>query len=192
LDGIANFRLPWSSTAAHAGTLVVEALEATNPVAYRALWSVLVDFDLTRTIVAPGRPRDEPLRWMLANPRAMRVTRQSDNLWARILNVPLALTQRSYGTTGELAFTIDADRMCPTNNRTWLLRADGACVTCVATDRKADLTITVPALSSLYFGGISAHDLAYAGHITPHSDGVIGQLTQLFRIDTEPHNSFGF
>lgn len=88
VDGIANFRLPWSPTAANAGRLVVEALEATNPVAYRALWSVLVDFDLTRTIVAPGRPRDEPLRWMLANPRAMRITRQSDNLWARLLDVP--------------------------------------------------------------------------------------------------------
>ncbi|MFD7402283.1 GNAT family N-acetyltransferase [Streptomyces sp. NPDC059866] len=192
VDGVANFRLPWSSTVANAGTLVVEALEATNPVAYRALWSLLVDFDLTRTIVAPGRPRDEPLRWMLANPRAMRITRQSDNLWARLLNVPLALTQRSYDTAGELTFTIDDDRMCSANNRTWLLRACGASVTCVATDREADLTITVPALSSLYFGGMSAHDLAYAGHVTPHSDGVIGQLARMLRIDTEPHNSFGF
>ncbi|MDH6142648.1 putative acetyltransferase [Kitasatospora sp. GP30] len=192
VDGIANFRLPWSSTAANAGTLVVEALEATNPAAYRALWSVLVDFDLTKTIVAPARPRDEPLRWMLANPRAMRVTRQSDNLWARVLDVPLALTQRSYGAPGELVFTVETDRMCPANNRTWLLHADGASATCVATDREADLTITVPALSSLYFGGISAHDLAYAGHITPHSDSAIGQLARLFRIDTEPHNSFGF
>lgn len=189
VDGISNFRLPWSSTVANAGTLVVEALEATNPAAYRALWSLLVDFDLTRTIVAPGRPRDEPLRWMLANPRAMRITRQSDNLWARLLDVPAALTQRSYGTTGALAFTIDDDRMCPANNRTWLLHADG---TCVATDQDADLTITVPALSSLYLGGMSAHELAYAGHITPHSDGAIGQLALMFRIDPEPHNSFGF
>lgn len=192
VDGIANFRLPWSSTAGNAGTLVVEALEATDPVAYRALWSLLVDFDLTRTIVAPGRPRDEPLRWMLANPRAMRITRQSDNLWARLLDVPLALTQRSYDTAGELAFSIEDDSMCPANNRTWLLRADSATATCVATDQEADLTITVPALSSLYFGGMSAHDLTYAGHITPHSDGAIGQLARLFRTDPEPHNSFGF
>ncbi|WP_211207188.1 hypothetical protein [Stackebrandtia nassauensis] len=91
-DGIANFRLPWSPTADNAGTLVVEALEASNPVAYRALWSLLTDFDLTKTIVAAGGPHDEPLRWMLTNPRTMRVTRQTDNLWARLLDVPAALT----------------------------------------------------------------------------------------------------
>ncbi|MEN8655514.1 GNAT family N-acetyltransferase [Streptomyces sp. 21So2-11] len=192
VDGIANFRLPWSSTAVNAGTLVVEALEATNPTAYRALWSLLVDFDLTRTIVAPGRPRDEPLRWMLANPRAMRITRQSDNLWARLLDVPRALTQRSYDTVGEVAFTIDDDQTCPANNRTWLLRTGGTSVACVATDQQADLTITISALSSLYLGGMSAHDLMYAGRITPHADGAIAQLTRLFRIDPEPHNSFGF
>lgn len=192
VDGIANFRLPWSSAVDNAGTLVVEALEATNPMAYRALWSLLVDFDLTRTIVAPGRPRDEPLRWMLASPRAMRITRQSDNLWARLLDVPLALTQRSYDSVDELAFTIDDDRMCPDNNRTWLLRTGSATASCVATDQEADLTITVSALSSLYLGGMSAHDLTYAGHITPHSDGAIGRLARMFRIDPEPHNSFGF
>jgi predicted acetyltransferase len=192
VDGVADFRLPWSSTVADAGTLVVEAFEATNPVAYRALWSLLVDFDLTKTIVAPGRPRDEPLRWMLANRRAMRITRQTDNLWARLLDVPLALTRRSYDTADALAFTVEDDRMCPANNRTWLLRADGASATCVATDREADLTITVPALSSLYFGGMSAHDLAYAGHITAGSDHVIGRLARMFRVDPEPHNSFGF
>ncbi|WP_405020931.1 GNAT family N-acetyltransferase [Kitasatospora sp. NBC_00070] len=192
LDGLAHFRLPWSPTAAGAGTLVVEALEATRPAAYRALWALLVDFDLTRTVVAPGRPRDEPLRWMLANPRAMRVTRQSENLWARLLDVPLALTQRSYDTAGTLAFTVDGDRMCPANNGTWLLRADGAEVTCVRTERAADLTVTVQALGSLYFGGASAHDLAYAGHLVPHTEGAVGRLARMFRTDPEPHNSFGF
>ncbi|HEY9439061.1 MAG TPA: GNAT family N-acetyltransferase [Streptomyces sp.] len=192
VDGIANFLLPWSPTAENAGTLVVQALEATNPIAYRALWGVLTDFDLTKTIVAPGRPRDEPLRWMLANPRAMRVTRQSDNLWARLLDVPAALTRRSYDIPGELTFTIDSDRMCPANNRTWHLRAEGASVTCVPTSEAADLTITVQALSSLYFGGMSAHDLAYAGRITPHTTAALGHLSRLFHTDPEPHNSFGF
>ncbi|MFI7275347.1 GNAT family N-acetyltransferase [Streptomyces sp. NPDC049879] len=191
-DGIAHYRLPWARTAADAGTLVVEALEAANPAAYRALWNVLLDFDLTRTVVAPGRPRDEPLRWMLTNPRAMRVTRQSDNLWARLLDAPRALTRRAYDTADALAFTLDDDRMCPANNGTWLLRTDGDSATCAATDRAPDLTLTVPALSSLYLGGMSAHDLAYAGRVTPHTDGAIRKLARLFRSDPEPHNSFAF
>lgn len=192
VDGIDHFRLPWSPTKEHAGTLAVEALEAMNPVAYRALWGLLIDFDLTKTVVAPGRPRDEPLRWMLTNPRAMRITRQTDNLWARLLDVPRALTQRSYLTPGALRLTVDDDGMCPKNNRTWLLRADDGTVTCVPTDEAADLTITLPGLSSLYFGGMSAHHLAYAGHITPHTDDAIRQLARMFWTDPEPHNSFGF
>ncbi|GAA4897241.1 putative acetyltransferase [Stackebrandtia albiflava] len=193
VDGVANFRLPWSPTAAHAGTLVVEALEATNPVAYRALWELLIDFDLTKTVVAAARPRDEPLRWMLTNPRAMRVTRQTDNLWARLLDVPRALTQRSYSTPGELKFTIDGDRMCPANNGTWQLRTtDDTAATCVPTDATPDMTITPAALGSLYFGGMSAHHLAYAGHVTPHTDGAVDALSRMFRTDPEPHNSFGF
>ncbi|WP_164555563.1 MULTISPECIES: GNAT family N-acetyltransferase [unclassified Streptomyces] len=192
VDGIANFRLPWSRTREHAGTLVVEALEATNPVAYRALWGVLIDFDLTRTVVAAGRPRDEPLRWMLTNPRAMRVTRQTDNLWARLLDVPRALTQRSYPTPGELTFTMRDDRMCPANNGTWRLAADGSAATCVPTGEAADLTLTPAALGSLYLGGMSASHLAYAGHITAHTAGALDRLTRMFRTDPEPHNSFGF
>jgi predicted acetyltransferase len=129
---------------------------------------------------------------MLTNPRAMRVTRQTDNLWARLLDVPRALSQRSYLTPGELKFTINDDQMCRANNRTWHLRADGPVVTCVPTDETADLTIRLSALSSLYFGGMSAHHLASAGHITPHTDGAIGQLARMFWTDPEPHNSFGF
>ncbi|MEU4984748.1 GNAT family N-acetyltransferase [Streptomyces sp. NPDC021969] len=192
VDGIANFRLPWSPTAGNAGTIVVEALEATTPAAYRALWGLLIDFDLTKTVVAPGRPRDEPLRWMLKNPRAMRVTRQADNLWARLLDVPAALAQRSYLRRDELVFTVDDDRMCPQNNGTWHLRADDGAVTCLPTDKPTDVTVALQALSSLYFGGMSAHHLAYAGHIVPHVDGALGRLSRMFRTDPEPHNSFGF
>jgi predicted acetyltransferase len=79
------------------------------------MWMLLADFDLTRKIVAPARPADEPLRWMLRNPRAMRITRQSDNLWLRILDLPRALEARSYESTADLTFAINADTMCPHN-----------------------------------------------------------------------------
>lgn len=45
VDGIANYRLPWGRTAHEAGTLVVDALHATTPDAYRAIWQLLLDFD---------------------------------------------------------------------------------------------------------------------------------------------------
>jgi predicted acetyltransferase len=190
VDGIAHFRLPWSRTAEHAGTLIVEALEATTVAAYRSMWALLLDFDLTQLVVAPGRPREEPLRWMLANSRALRITRQSDNLWARILDVRSALEGRTYEAPGEITFTIEDDAMCPGNVGTWRLAAEAANVS--RTTGPADLVIDIQALSSLYLGGMSAHDLAQAGHIRPRADDAVGKLARMFRTDPEPHNSFGF
>lgn len=191
-DGIANFRLPWSTTAKDAGTLVVEALEATTPEAYRELWRLLLDFDLTKAVVAAGRPRTEPLVWMLTNPRAVRITRQSDNLWARILDVPAALVGRDYAEQDCIRIQITADDMCPANKATWELDTRQGRPTCVPTTAEADVVASIGALSSLYFGGVSAHDLAAAGHVSPASQSTLHRLRRLFAIDPEPHNSFGF
>lgn len=192
VDGLANYRLPWSSTEENAGTLVVEAFEALTPEAYRAMWQLLLDFDLTRTVVAPGRARQEPLTWMLRNPRALRITRQSDNLWARILDVPQALAGRGYDTADSIVLRVDEDEMCPRNVGTWKLTTHGAVPRCVASEHEPDATLSIQALSSLLFGGVSAHDLAFAGHITAPGAGVLGRISRLFSIDPAPHNSFGF
>lgn len=192
VDGIAHFRLPWSRTVEQAGSLVVEAFEATNPAAYHALWVLLLDFDLTRTVIAHTRPRDEPLRWMLTNPRAMRVTRQSDNLWARILDVRRALEGRAYDVPGELTFTIEDDASCTANTGTWRLETDGPAAKVSPVTGPADLVTGIEALSSLYLGGMSVHDLAQAGRLRPLTDDAVGKLARMFRTDPEPHNSFAF
>jgi len=192
VDGIAHLRLPWSATADHVGTLVVDALEATDPAAYRALWSLLLDWDLTRTVVAPGRPRDEPLRWMLANPRALRVTRQSDNLWVRVLDVPAALTARSYAVDDRLVLGIADDPMCPGNVGTWCLESSDGMAVCGRVPGPADLMITPEALGSAYLGGVSIHDLAYAGLVRTDEPELVDRLARMLRVDPEPHNSFGF
>ncbi|MEV0431174.1 GNAT family N-acetyltransferase [Micromonospora sp. NPDC050495] len=192
LDGVANFRLPWSPVLEHTGTLIVEGLQAVTPDAYRALWMLLTDFDLTRKVVAPSRPRDEPLRWMLRNPRALRITRQSDNLWLRILDLPGALTARAYDTTAELTFAIEDDSMCPHNAGVWRLAVSPEGSTCTRTDMRPDLTLDIQSLSSLYLGGMSAAVLAGAGRIRAQRVSAVADLARVFRVDPEPFNSFGF
>ena len=192
VDGIANFRLPWSHTTEHVGTLVVEALQASNPAAYRALWELLLDFDLTRTVVAHTRPSDEPLRWMLANPRAMRITRQSDNLWVRLLDVPAALEARTFDSSAAITFEVPSDRMCPANVGTWRLDAGPEGATCSRSSDAPDLVLDIQALGSLYLGGMSAQLLAGAGRIRPRDTGAVARLSRIFRIDPAPHNSFAF
>jgi predicted acetyltransferase len=192
IDGIANFRLPWSPRLEDTGTLIVEALQATTTDAYRGLWQLLLDFDLTKRIVAAPRPADEPLRWMLRNPRALRVTRQSDNLWVRILDVPTALEARSYDVADGITLAIDADAMCPANTGTWQLDASPDGATCTRTNAQPDATLDIQALSSLYLGGASAALLASAGRIHPHRPESVATLSRLFRVDPEPFNSFAF
>jgi len=192
VDGIAHYRLPWSPVLAETGTLVVERLDATTDEAYRALWGLLLDVDLTRRIVAAGRPADEPLRWMLRNPRALRVTRQSDNLWVRLLDVSTALAARSYETSGTLTFALDADPMCPHNAGTWRLQADQDGATCSRVETPPDVSMDVQCLASLYLGGTSPFLLASAGRLRQHRAGAIATTSRLFRTDPAPFNAMGF
>jgi predicted acetyltransferase len=191
VDGVANYRLPWSPRIEEAGTLVVEGLHAASGDAYQAMWQLLLDFDLTRKVVAAPRPSDEPLRWMLDNPRAMRVTRQSDSLWIRLLDVQAALEARAYDSGGALVLGIESDPMCPGNEGSWRLDGgpDGAVCTRVTT--APDLVIDLQALGSLYLGGMSAALLASAGRIRGDRKSV-SLLSRMFRTDPEPFNTFVF
>lgn len=185
VDGAAIFRLPWSPDPALAGVLQVEAFEALTPDAYRALWALLLDFDLTKRVVTARRPVDEPLRWMLTNPRALKLTRTRDNLWLRILDVRRALEARAYAATDALVLEVDG-------HGRWRLDAapDGAA--CTATDADADVSLTVNELGSLYLGGVRASELMYAGRVVERTAGAVSRLDALLRQDRAPHNAVGF
>ena len=81
--------------------------------------------------------------------------------------------------------------MCPGNAGSWRLDGgpDGAVCARVAT--APDLTIDLPALGSLYLGGMSASLLASAGRIRGSRESV-GLLSRMFRTDQEPFNTFAF
>lgn len=152
---------------------------------------MLLDFDLTRKVVAAPRPSDEPLRWMLDDPRAMRVTRQSDSLWIRLLDVPAALAARGYETSGTIVLGIESDPMCPGNEGRWRLDANPDGAVCTRVTAAPDLMIEPQARGSLYLGGMSAALLASAGRIRGDRESV-GLLSRMFRTDPEPFNTFVF
>jgi len=155
------------------------------------MWQLLLDFDLTRKVVAAPRPSDESLRWMLDNPRALRVTRQSDSLWIRLLDVRAALEARSYDVSGTIVLGIESDPMCPGNEGSWRLDGDLGGAVCTRVTTTPDLVIDLQALGSLYLGGMSAALLASAGRI--HGDRKsVSLLSRMFRTDPEPFNTFAF
>ncbi|WP_329002017.1 GNAT family N-acetyltransferase [Kribbella sp. NBC_00709] len=189
VDGAAIFRLPWSPDPAQVGVLQVEAFEALTSDAYRALWSLLLDFDLTKRVVAARRPVDEPLRWMLTNPRALKLTRTRDNLWLRMLDVQGALEARTYAATDSLVLDVSDDLF---GSGHWRLDAAPDGSTCAATDQTADLSLGIAELGSLYLGGVRASELAYAGRIGERTPGAVSRLDAVLRPDRAPHNAVGF
>ena len=64
-----------------------------------------------------------PLQLQLTEPRRMGVN-VSDEMWIRILDVPLALESRTYRGPGELTFEL-TDDFCPWNAGTWRLTVVG-------------------------------------------------------------------
>jgi len=191
VDGAAIFRLPWSPQPEQAGVLQVEAFEALTLDAYRALWGLLLDFDLTKRVVAARRPVDEPLRWMLTNSRALKITRTRDNLWLRILDVQEALQARTYAAGGVLVLEV-SDDLCGWNAGRWRLETSPEGASCVPTEASADISLGVNELGSLYLGGVGASVLAHAGRIGEHRTGAVSLLDALLRPDRAPHNAVGF
>ncbi|WP_035804958.1 GNAT family N-acetyltransferase [Kitasatospora mediocidica] len=193
VDGAATYRTPWSPDRASAGTVEVEWLEAASAVAYTDLWSFLTSLDLTKRVVAAKRPVDEAFRWQLADPRALRVTRQSDDLWVRLVDLPAALSNRSYQTEGALVIEV-ADPFCPWNEGRWQLDGgpDGAHCRRAPTGAAPDLSLDASTLGAVYLGGTALGPLAAAGLVREHSGGAIGRATAMLTQPQAPHNAIGF
>src|SRR3989442_1385059 len=69
------------------------------------LWRFIFDIDLAERVEAWPRRVDEPLLWMLAQPRRL-VTRVNDGLWLRMVDIPAALTGRRYSVNDRLGLEV--------------------------------------------------------------------------------------
>lgn len=193
VDGAAVYRLPWSPDPASSGIVQVDLLAATTAAAYTGLWMFLADLDLTKRVIAGRRPADEPLRWQLADTRALRVTRMSDDLWVRLVDLPGALAARSYQVTGSLVVEVD-DQFCPWNSGRWLLDGGPEGGTCVPArpGAAADLSVDAATLGSLYLGGTAPGPLARAGLIRELVPGALNRVTAMFAQPDAPFNLIAF
>ena len=92
-DGYATYRYQWKwQDGLPANSLSVEDIYSTSPEVDAGLWRFLLDIDLVEEVTAGARPLDEPLRWRLADPRRLRTTSINDALWARLVDIPAALS----------------------------------------------------------------------------------------------------
>jgi len=192
VDGYARYhvRSQWDAGLANS-VIDVRDMITTSEEAGKALWRHLLDVDLVRTVKAWARPVDEQLRWWLANPRALKVSRLGDLFWTRILDIPRALAARTYRADGELILEV-TDPQFEDNNARFALTIWGGKARCDRTDKSADLHMSVSALGSLYLGGVAASDLARGGRVVELRDGTLEKADAAFSSAPKPWSSTWF
>jgi predicted acetyltransferase len=159
------------------------------------LWRHLAQMDLTATIRTEHPRRSmEPLKWILSNPRAIRVSEQADFLWLRVFDVPAFFSARSYAHDGSILFEVTDDvagAPGPAAGRYRLDIRDGV-GTCERITEASDLTIDIRALSAAALGGTR---LADATRIQPHAEhraGALGEADALLLTPDPPWCSTWF
>ncbi|MDA8296586.1 MAG: GNAT family N-acetyltransferase [Actinomycetota bacterium] len=167
-------------------------LVALDDAAYRALWSYLIGVDLVATLVTGPRPLDEPLRFLLEDPRALEVRRLEDHTWLRLLDVPRALAARRYRGAGSLVLELSDDH-CPGNAGRFALVVDASGQASVApSGEPADLVCDVAALAASYLGATSWWTLARAGAASAATPAALDRADLLFGTAEQPFCTPGF
>jgi predicted acetyltransferase len=163
----------------------VRELVATSSDALAALWRYCFDIDLVTKIECWPRPVDDPLLYLLAEPRRWNL-RLGDGLWVRLLDVPEALAARRYREPGWITFEV-RDSFCPWNEGRLRLEGGPDGAECAATDDEPDLVVGASDLGAAYLGGASFATLARAGRVVELTEGALGRAGGLFGWDPQPH-----
>lgn len=171
--------------------LHVRDLVAANPGAYADLWRFVLDVDLVTYVEASNRPSDEPLLYLLREPRRLRA-RMSDNLWVRLVDVPGALAARRYAAPGRVVLEV-ADRFCAWNGGRYVLEAaeDGGAVV-EPTSEAAEIACTASDLGATYLGGTTFRQLHRAGRVDERAEGALGRADAMFGWDPAPWSPYEF
>jgi len=174
-----------------ANILELEELIAGTDAAYASLWRYCLAMDLIADIETHKRPTDEPLRWMLADPRRLRVKRQSDGLWARIIDVPSALSARRYTQEGSIIVEVQDSLRSDTAGR-YLLEGGPDGADCRRTRKSPDLCLDIADLGAVYLGGVTCSVLARAARVEEMKTAALTTADGMFTSPRAPRCSTGF
>jgi predicted acetyltransferase len=192
-DGYTSYRYHHSSLDGLSSSRVaVGEVIALTPQVRAALWRFLLDLDLVGEITCSNCSVDEPLRWLLADPRQLRTTAVGDHVWARIIDVPGALAARGYGTETELV--LDVQGSDPDSAGRFVLATGPAGAECRKA-RKSDRTDLISGLAdlgALYLGGVAPSVLARAGRVVEQRPGALARADAAFASPVAPFCGTGF
>lgn len=158
-------------------------LSAVTADALTALWGFALQHDLVDKVSADLRPIDDALPWLVTDRRGVEVV-VHDHGWLRILDVPAALSARTYRAPIDVVLRV-ADTLGFADG-SWRLAVDddGATVT-PAGEATADVVLDAASLAALYVGGVSAVQLHAAGLLDATAE-VAASIDDAFRAAETP------
>jgi predicted acetyltransferase len=145
------------------GEVRVDELISLDDEAYSALWRFIFGIDLVGTITAGNRRRDEPLFWMLRDPRRLQRDAE-DAIWLRIVDIERALAGRRYSIEGAVTFAVNDDFL-PGVAGTYRLEGGPDGAACVRVTAAPDISLSIRELSAALMGSVRFSTLARAGRV---------------------------
>ncbi len=170
--------------------LTVRDLGWLTPSAYVALWRHLGAHDLVRRIHVRNAPEDDPIFYLLEEPRRLR-RRARDGIMLRVVDVERALPQRPYGATASLTFEL-FDEQCDWNQGVWELETDGRSGEVRRSRRVPQLRMSAHALGAMVNGYLAPTALARMGRLDVADHASLEEWDRAFATAYRPHcmNSF--
>ncbi|WP_350347546.1 GNAT family N-acetyltransferase [Agromyces sp. G08B096] len=187
------------------GVLEFDFLAAATDDAERALWRTLIEVDFITEVRGHLRSVDEPLPWLLEDPRAVRFEELVDHLWVRVLDPVAALGARRFGVGGSLTLEVDDplghaqgtfELEVSGSGRAEVRRVEQADAARAAASRRSrqagGLKLGVRELGSILLGDVRATTLARAGRITETGSGALELADRMFAASRAPQLSVWF
>jgi len=164
----------------------VHEVVAADPATYLTLWRFLLGIDLVRKVSASFGAVDEPLQYLVDEPRRLGAT-LGDALWVRIVDLPRALATRAYAAPLDVVIDV-TDPLLEGNAGRWRLRVDGSgAAACTRTEDPADLACSVLELGTAYLGAVSLAALGAAGSVRELTPGALRAASTAFGWHRMPH-----
>ena len=187
LQGAVNYRIKreWEEGVPNSQAQARDLLALTTQ-ASAALWTYLFTLDLTASVRALAMPVDDPVRWMVTDPRRLRVSGLNDDLWLRLIDIPRALAARRYFAPGRLVIEVRDDFLPETSGR-YLLDGGPDGADCHRTTEEPGLALSVADLGAAYLGGVRFSTLAQAGRVHELRPGAVHQADAIFQTETLPY-----
>lgn len=176
-EGLASYRLL-------DGAVLVNLLLGATLEAETALWNYCFGIDLMSEIRAVDRPLDDPLPWLLDDPRKLERSVR-DELWLRLVDVPTALESRSYETEASAVIHV-RDQFCPWNDGRYELEVSPDGATCKPTTLSSDMEMDVSDLAAVYLGGTTLGTLVRAGRVSESKTGTVARFNRALAVERQP------